>query len=107
MKNPDGTPKFFELSNFVLNLYALPHSSAGAERQFSQLTNIKTKLRNRLEVNTVYSLMYIKQMATCSAASVDWWQIPPILLNNFSTWYCKANDKDEQIENESEPDLFD
>ena len=107
VKNPDGTPKFFELSNFMLNLCALPHSRGSAERQFSQLTNIKTKLRNRLEVKTVVSLMHVKLMVTRSAASVDRWQIPPILHNNFSRWYCKADDKDEQIENESEPDLFD
>ena len=107
VKNPDGTLKFFELSNFMLNLCALPHSSAVAERQFSQLTNIKTNLRNRLEIKTMDSLMHVKQMVTRSAASVDRWQIPPILLNNFSRWYCKAYDKDEKIENESEPDLCD
>ena len=49
----------------------------------------------------------VKQMVTRSAASVDRWQIPPILLNNFSRWYCKAYDKDEKIENESEPNLCD
>jgi len=107
VKNPDGTPKFLELSNFSLNLCTLPHSGAGAERQFSQPTNIKTKLRNRLEVKTVDSLIHVKQMVTRSAASVDRWQIPPISLNIFSMWYCEAGDKDEQIENESEPDLFD
>ena len=107
VKNPDGTPKFVELSNFMLNLCALPHSSAGAERQFSQLTNIKTKLRNRLKVKTVDSLMHVKQLVTRSAASVDQWQIPPILLNNFSRWYCKDDDMGKQIENESELDPFD
>ena len=68
----------------MLNLCALPHSSAGAERQFSQLTNIQTKLQNRLEVKTVDSLMHVKQIVTRSAASVDRWQIVSILLNNFS-----------------------
>ena len=50
--------------------------------------------------------MHVKQMVTRSAASVDRCQISPILLNNFLRWYCKADDKDEKIENESEPDLF-
>ena len=81
----------------MLNLCALPHSSAGAERQFSQLTNIKTNLRNRLEIKTVDFLMHVKQMVTRSAALVDRSQISPILLNNFSRWYCKADDKDEKI----------
>ena len=41
--------------------------------------------------------MHVKQMVTRSAALVDWCQISPILLNNFLRWYCKADDKDENI----------
>ena len=60
MKDAHGKPQFKELSLFILNLCALPHSSAAAERQFSVLSNIKTKLRNSPLLNTIDSLMHAK-----------------------------------------------
>lgn len=51
-----------DLLNFVFNLLLLPHSSAGAERKFSSLSLIKTKLRNKLVTNTINSIMLCKEL---------------------------------------------
>lgn len=48
IKDAKGKEKYKDLCDFMLTLCGLPHSSAAAERQFSILSNIKTKLRNRL-----------------------------------------------------------
>ncbi|KNC34557.1 hypothetical protein FF38_13866 [Lucilia cuprina] len=53
---------FEELVDFVFNLLVLPHSSAAAERKFSQLNLIKTKYRNKLETQTINSIMQAKDL---------------------------------------------
>lgn len=52
---------FSDLCNFVLNVLALPHSSASCERQFSKVNLIKTKSRNRLITATINGLMLSAQ----------------------------------------------
>ena len=56
----DGTFKFFVLSELMKSLLVLPHSSADAERVFSQLTLIKTKQRNRIGNDLLNSLLTVK-----------------------------------------------
>nr|XP_017009975.2 uncharacterized protein LOC108066104 [Drosophila takahashii] len=53
---------FKDLIKFVHNLLSLPHSSAAAERKFFAISLIKTKLRNKLEFNTVSSIMLCKEL---------------------------------------------
>uniref|UniRef100_A0A0K8U394 HAT C-terminal dimerisation domain-containing protein n=2 Tax=Bactrocera latifrons TaxID=174628 RepID=A0A0K8U394_BACLA len=43
---------FQDLTNFLYNLMTLPHSSAAAERKFSDLSLIKSKTRNKLSYKT-------------------------------------------------------
>jgi len=44
---------FKELDSFIGNILSLPHSSAAAERKFFAISLIKTKLRNKLEFDSV------------------------------------------------------
>lgn len=60
LKSMDDTLTFKNLMKIVKVILALPHSSATAERIFSQLALIKTCLRNRLLVTTVSSILHIK-----------------------------------------------
>lgn len=53
---------FEDLINFVYNLLSLLHSSAAAERIFSQLSFIKTKYRNKLDFETINSIMQSKEL---------------------------------------------
>lgn len=60
LKTNDVNPMFPNLMKVVKVLLALPHSSATTERVFSQLSLIKTFLRNRLLVTTVAAIIHVK-----------------------------------------------
>lgn len=56
----DNSPMFRTLSNFVLKLLCLPHSSANVERIFSQVNLLKTKQRNKLSTCSIVGLLHSK-----------------------------------------------
>lgn len=62
LKNALDETLFPLTRDFVSALLSLPHSSAAAERVFSQLFLIKDKKRNRLEVNTLNAIMSCKEL---------------------------------------------
>eukprot|EP00794_Sanderia_malayensis_P014780 gene14780-16316_t len=49
------------LGNFMLQITALPQSTAVVERTFSKINNNKTKLRNRLAVRTIEALIKVDE----------------------------------------------
>ncbi|XP_050543430.1 uncharacterized protein LOC126906716 isoform X1 [Daktulosphaira vitifoliae] len=53
----DGEFKFRNVANFVLKILSLPHSSVDCEQIFSQVNLIKTKIRNRLQVESLNGLL--------------------------------------------------
>lgn len=59
-KDVVGNNPFIELSNFVLRLLSMPYSNADVERTFSVMNFYKSKIRNRLSLNSVNSLLHIK-----------------------------------------------
>ena len=60
-KYADETQVFALLPLFAFNLLSLPHSSADAERKFSQINLLKTKQRNSLSTSTIVGLMQSKE----------------------------------------------
>lgn len=50
-KYANGTLVYPLLTNFAFNILSLPHSSADAERKFSQINLFKTKHRNLIIIN--------------------------------------------------------
>lgn len=60
-KYNDGTPMFETVSNFVIQLLSLPHSSANVERLFSQINLIKTDSRNLISSATLCGLLHTKE----------------------------------------------
>ncbi|CAH1099871.1 unnamed protein product [Psylliodes chrysocephalus] len=62
MKNELNEQMFPSLKKLVEGLLSLPHSSAAAERMFSQVTLLKTKCRNRLEIETLDSILHVKEL---------------------------------------------
>lgn len=56
------TLMFPNLKIFVAALLSLPHSSAAAERKFSDLNLIKTKNRNKLKISTCDALLHTKSL---------------------------------------------
>ena len=53
----EGQKKFFHVSFLALSLISLPYANAIVERAFSQMGIVKTKLRNRLAVETVNAVL--------------------------------------------------
>ena len=82
LKNGIGEKKFADLSTFMLHLCCLPHTSTAAKRQFSFLSHMKTRLRNKLNTGTVSALMMTKQLVGKAAS----WTIPSDLLDKAIKW---------------------
>ena len=85
-KDAAGNELFPYLPKFFLTLCSLPHSSAGAERQFSILSVIKTKNRNKLNISTVSALMKTKQLVLRSSSGVHDRVIPSDLTRATKKW---------------------
>lgn len=49
------------LAKFALDVLCLPHSNADCERIFSQVNNMKTKIRNKLITSTVNKTLLARQ----------------------------------------------
>ena len=50
-------PEYQDLARFMLEITALPQSTAEVERTFSKVNNNKTKLRNSLAVRTLETII--------------------------------------------------
>ncbi|CAG4997779.1 unnamed protein product [Parnassius apollo] len=55
----DNNP-FSELASLTISILSLPHSNAEIERVFSQMNIVKTKLRNRMSLHTLNSILHIR-----------------------------------------------
>lgn len=95
----DGKPMFGHLMALVKYILILPHSSAAAERIFSQLNLIKNKLRNRLNILTIASALAIKEALKYKIIDYKTFSVKEII---------KATNSDNAFEQEIEvlSDLF-
>jgi len=92
-KDVQGKPQFEELSLFMLSLFAPLHSSAFAERQFSVLSNIKTRVRKSLLLDKIDLLMHAKQLVSRTKGTVHDWEIPSDMRKNFMAWYKEKEEE--------------
>lgn len=83
MKNQLDQPMFPSITIFIQGLLSLPHSSAAAERQFSQVSLLKTKIRNRLEVLTLDDILHTKELLG-SVNCYDWEPSPTLLKRKIN-----------------------
>ncbi|CAH1966103.1 unnamed protein product [Acanthoscelides obtectus] len=60
LKKGDGSAMFPLLSTLTRKLLCLPHSTATAERLFSSINVMKTKLRNKLSTTTIKGTLHTK-----------------------------------------------
>lgn len=60
LTKPDNSPRFPLLSRLALTVLIVPHGNADSERLFSEMGLNKTKLRNRLGLQTLNALLCIK-----------------------------------------------
>jgi hypothetical protein len=72
-KNGCDNLTFPNLMVIVKTIFSLPHSSAAAEQCFSQLTLIKTSLRNKLLITTCAAILSVKdKLKTVPGGSMEW-----------------------------------
>lgn len=55
-----GERDFKELGSFALSMLSLPFSNASVERMFSQMNLIKNKIRNRMQLKSLASILHIR-----------------------------------------------
>ncbi|XP_072387158.1 uncharacterized protein [Diabrotica undecimpunctata] len=60
LKNAAGDLLFFELSIFAFKMLSLPSSNASVERVFSIMNLVKTKIRNKMMLKLLNSILIIK-----------------------------------------------
>lgn len=59
-KDSAGNNPFNEICSFAFQLLSLPWSNADVERLFSQMNLVKTKLRNRIQSDTVNAILHVR-----------------------------------------------
>lgn len=68
---------FKDLANYMLELCAIPHSSAVAARFFSKINLLKTKKTNKLSIDSVKNTLLSRELVTNagesgSGSSINW-----------------------------------
>ena len=71
-----------KLCIFIGTIISFPHSSANAERVFSQVSLIKNKQRNSLLTTTVNAILMAKELLDKNDA--DNWIHPKSKLNSYN-----------------------
>lgn len=59
-KDSQGQARFQEIASFALSLLVLPHSNADVERVFSSMNLVKSKIRNRMQLPLLCSILTIR-----------------------------------------------
>lgn len=104
LKDSCNQPMFPLLTKLLRHILCLPHSSAAAERIFSQLNLIKTKLRNRLSIKTCNALLLSRELIACSGNTCQEWQPGIELLNLKSN--ISANELNDALADADIDDLL-
>lgn len=81
MKNELNSALFPHITKFIKAILSLPHSSAAAERIFSQLNLLKTKVRNRLCVDTCDAILHAKNLLNINNSECFNWEPSTNLIN--------------------------
>lgn len=97
MKDAVGNYVMRDLATFALKLHSLPISNATVERVFSRVTSVKSKLRNRMCLEMLDSILRIKMLLEEKKICCTNFEPTSQMYNYTSEIYKK-----EKIENEEE-----
>lgn len=89
--NAAGEKCFAELAQIVLIAHALPLSNAFVERIFSHVTNIKTKVRNRLSLETVEAVLRIRSHLCSEGKCCNKFEVTDKMLSMFNSSIYKSS----------------
>ncbi|RXM28392.1 hypothetical protein EOD39_9831 [Acipenser ruthenus] len=104
-RDATGDKPFKELCNLALTILTLPHSNAQVERVFSQLNVVKTKLRNRLSLLTVNSILHIRYGLQTAGKKCYQYSLPSSMLRITGTMESYSSKSKQANPEEEEPPL--
>lgn len=90
VKDGNDERRFGILSDFMCTLLALPYSTAGVERIFSQVNLIKNKQSNMMKSRTVADRILAKQAIVQQGTECHSWAPPTTLVEDVYEGRCHA-----------------
>lgn len=87
--NAGGEFVLKDLAEFALKTHSLPISNALVERVFSRVTSVKTKLRNRMGLDLLTSILRIKTSLELNGKCCSSFEPTKSMLNYDSSIYKK------------------
>lgn len=84
-------PDFKELSQLALDTLCIPHSNAQCERVFSHVNLMKTKIRNKLMIETVNGTLLAAQHVKESGSCIDFQPSSDMLCKLNLSMYKRIN----------------
>ena len=97
-KNAADELIYSDLAKFALKMYSIPISNAFVERMFSRVTSVKTKLRNRMSIKLLSSLLRIKAHLESNKLCCSTFEPSPAMLKFDSSIYKNESGSEEENE---------
>lgn len=97
-KDAGGNKRFENIARFALSLLTTPISNATVERAFSIYAVIKDKLRNKLSISTMQSLMMVRYSLKRDHKDCVNFQPTAQMLKNFTTSMYDFKNQDKSAE---------
>ncbi|KAL7723182.1 hypothetical protein ACLKA6_018412 [Drosophila palustris] len=94
-----GNNTFAELAKVAIDLLSLPWSNAEVERIFSQVNLVKSKLRNKLHLSTLNSVLYIRYGLRRLDQCCHSYKVPNKFLRMIGTRLSYENENQENGDN--------
>ncbi|KAM8702588.1 hypothetical protein ACLKA7_001924 [Drosophila subpalustris] len=98
-KDSGGNTTFAELAKVAIDLLSLPWSNAEVERIFSQVNLVKSKLRNKLHLSTLNSVLYIRYGLRRFDQCCYSYKVPNKFLRMIGTRLSYENENQENGDN--------
>ena len=94
-----GQNPFQEIAKFALKLLSLPHSNADIERVFSQMNLVKNKTRNRMQFDTLNSILTIRFGLQRYDQCCNTYNLPSEVMQKIGTMaaYNKEVNEEEEV----------
>lgn len=97
-KDAGGNIVFKELSTFVISLLCLPYSNAEVERLFSQMNLIKSKIRNKMNLDLLNAILSIRTGLQRESKCCFDFDISEDLYNKVKTNSTYINDSEDDLD---------
>ncbi|KAK3893224.1 hypothetical protein Pcinc_002910 [Petrolisthes cinctipes] len=84
-ENAAGEHCYRELATIAINSYCIPLSTAFVERVFSHVTNVKTKVRNKLHTSSLEAILRIRSHMFTNAICCQNFEVTDKMLRLFTS----------------------